>query len=104
MFIMKNSFLLMGLLFNMHIFGQNVLPNSFYISYPAETFEFKENTVTFWAAGTVNNDGSIKEPEKKLVGTYYLETVNGIDFMHIKWNNNQNEKYLILYNNNLCYL
>ena len=101
---MKYTFLLVGLLFSMNIFCQNMLPNSFYIEYPSMTFEFKENNIIFWESGTLNRDGSLKEPEKNLVGTYYLETINGIDFVNVRWDNSQSEKYLILYNNNLCYL
>jgi hypothetical protein len=101
---MKYTFFLICLFLNIDIFCQNILPNSRYIDYPSATFEFKGNNIIFWESGTLNRDGSLKEPEKNIIGTYYLENINGIDFVNIRWNNNQNEKYLILYNNNLCFL
>jgi hypothetical protein len=88
----------MGLYSNINIYGQDFLTESFYLEYPMMSFSFKDNKITFWEAGT------LKDAEKNFIGTYYLENVNHINYINIQWDNNQSEKYLILYNNNLCYL
>ncbi|MDR1839330.1 MAG: hypothetical protein LBQ93_07110 [Treponema sp.] len=102
---MKLQFLLMFLIVNNSIFSQNIyLPESSYIMYPMMVFSFKNNEIQFWEAGTVNRDGSEREPEKNLNGIYHLEYIDKMNFINIQWENNQNERYLILYNNELCYL
>jgi hypothetical protein len=97
-------FLSVYIFFSFNGFGQEYLPASSYINYPMAQIAFKDNKIFFWEAGTLNRDGTLKEAEKNLNGTYYLETTNNIKFLNIKWENGQTEKYLILYNNNLCYL
>jgi hypothetical protein len=102
---MKNWFSLFFLLFSVNIFSQEFfLPESSYINYPMMTFSFKGNKIEYWEAGTINKDGSIKEPEKNLQGTYFFEIVDKVNFINVQWENNQNEKYLILFNNELCFL
>ena len=81
----------------------NIL-NSLYISYPVWTYEFIENNIAYWTAATMNEDGSIKDQEINLTGIFNIENNNNINFLNIEWNNNQSEQYLILYNNNLCFL
>jgi hypothetical protein len=70
---------------------EKYLPKSYYIAYPNRSFEFENNKIKYW------ND------DKTLIGTYYLEDSNGIKFINIKFENGQNEKYIILFNENLCY-
>lgn len=89
---MKYIFLLISLFFTKIAYCQNIIPDSLYLNYPAESFEFKNNSIRHW------NDG------KTMTGTYTLENINGINFINIRWENNQTEKYLILINNNLCFL
>ena len=91
------------------IYGNELLTsfnmlNSLYISYPVWTYEFNDNNIAYWAAATINYDGSIKDQEINLTGIYNIENNNNINFLNIEWNNNQSEKYLVLYNNNLCFL
>ena len=85
------------------IYGNELLTSfdildSFYLRYPAWSYEFNNNDITYWAAAT------LKDPEINLKGIYNIENVNGVKYLNIEWDNNQKERHLIIYNNNLCYL
>jgi len=84
---------------------ERYLPENTYINYPFMTISFKNNEIKLWEAGTVDPvDYSPRTPTRNLNGIYYLEDIDGVDYINIHWENNQKEKFLILYNNDLCYL
>jgi hypothetical protein len=61
-------------------------------------YEFRNNIARHWRTG----DSPLGKAE--LYGTYYLENVDGIDFINFEWENGQSERYLILYDSAVCYL
>jgi hypothetical protein len=76
------------------------LPESKYIKYNDEGFSFKNNEIEHWMIINYH-----KPPfERTIKGVYYLEIIDNVTFINIQWENNQKEKYLILYNNIICLL
>jgi hypothetical protein len=65
---------------------------------------FENNEIMLWENSSFNMDGSQRTQERNLNGIYYLENINDVNFIIIQWENNQIERYLILYNNFLCFL
>ena len=74
------------------------IPQAAYIDMPTMGYEFRNNIARYWRTA----DSPLGEAE--LLGTYYLQNVDGIDFINFQWENNQNERYLILYGTAVCYL
>jgi hypothetical protein len=64
-------------------------------------YEFKNNQTRFLSAGTLRNNGV---DEIDLMGTYEVSNKEGVDFIEFHMDGNTKENYLILYNENLCYL
>jgi len=100
------SYFLLFFTFGFTAFSQEIyLPETTYINYPFMTISFKNNEIRLWEAGTLDPvDYSPRTPERNLKGTYNLENIGGVNFINIQWENNQRERFLILYNNELCYL
>jgi hypothetical protein len=85
------------IIFEVNIFCQNILlQNNQYIEYPIIVFEFENDNISLF-------DYSKDEPIK-VTGKYILEYDNNIPYINISWSNGKNDRYLILYNENLCYL
>lgn len=101
---MKNKliFLVMIALINGLVIAQEIIiQENAYINYPNMMYEFKNNQTRFWSDGTIINNG---KDEIDLMGTYKIEYNEGINFIEFNWENNTKEKFLILYNDYLCYL
>jgi hypothetical protein len=91
---MKKLFLLFNIFIVNVVSTQENYLDRMYVDYYNETVTFYNNTIEIsdW------ND------ENKKIGSFSLRQEDGINFIDVKYQNNLNEKYLILLNEHICFI